>query len=348
MSQRLALALANLERVTLQAAALVSLPLMQSATEYDEAIRRLDQEEPGGLAALTALAASLSNRGKLRSGEVVLVVHEGRLVRARVLSVVAGGSDSSASDGHSMYQLSLWTEVAQQGAVYEAGFETAAPLLQTRARRELYLKGKSARQELSHSAKFAAERRATSKQLPSLDDEISERAHTVGKLPSPETAEFLLLLYADQTKPNQTEPNHQTKTTPNQTKPIPLCRYADAERTLPQLQALAKDVQRRLRSECQPIVAPLKGEARAMAKVLDKYKGNYARLTDLARMTFECRTFAACRGVLEHISAHEDFELLHVKDRMMHAFDARATGGYRDLLCNVRCLKTGHISHDLL
>jgi len=33
-----------------------------------------------------------------------------------------------------------------------------------------------------------------------------------------------------------------------------------------------------------PKVAPLKGEARAAFKTLDKYDGNYSRLTDLARM----------------------------------------------------------------
>ena len=33
-----------------------------------------------------------------------------------------------------------------------------------------------------------------------------------------------------------------------------------------------------------PIVAPLKGEARAAFKTLDKYGGDYRRLTDLARM----------------------------------------------------------------
>ena len=33
-----------------------------------------------------------------------------------------------------------------------------------------------------------------------------------------------------------------------------------------------------------PVVAPLKGEARAAFKTLDKYSGDYSRLTDLARM----------------------------------------------------------------
>jgi len=33
-----------------------------------------------------------------------------------------------------------------------------------------------------------------------------------------------------------------------------------------------------------PVVAPLKGEARAAFKTLDKYRGDYSRLTDLARM----------------------------------------------------------------
>ena len=43
-----------------------------------------------------------------------------------------------------------------------------------------------------------------------------------------------------------------------------------------------------------PVVAPLKGEARAAFKTLDKYGGDYSRLTDLARM---CAALPAARSV---------------------------------------------------
>ena len=43
-----------------------------------------------------------------------------------------------------------------------------------------------------------------------------------------------------------------------------------------------------------PVVAPLKGEPRAAFKTLDKYGGDYSRLTDLARM---CAALPAARSV---------------------------------------------------
>ena len=46
-----------------------------------------------------------------------------------------------------------------------------------------------------------------------------------------------------------------------------------------------------------PVVAPLKGEARAAFKTLDKYGGDYSRLTDLARM---CAALPAARSVPAH------------------------------------------------
>ena len=43
------------------------------------------------------------------------------------------------------------------------------------------------------------------------------------------------------------------------------------------------------------------------------------------------------------LGSHEGFEVLLIKNRLMLAFDASVSGGYRDLLLNLRCLATGHI-----
>ena len=59
--------------------------------------------------------------------------------------------------------------------------------------------------------------------------------------------------------------------------------YTDAERTLSHLHDLSADVKKEV-AAAEPIVAPLKGEPRATYKTLDKYGGDYRRLTDLARM----------------------------------------------------------------
>ena len=59
--------------------------------------------------------------------------------------------------------------------------------------------------------------------------------------------------------------------------------YSDAERTLPVLHDLGAEIKAQQPSAV-PVVASLKGEARAAFKTLDKYGGDYRRLTDLARM----------------------------------------------------------------
>ena len=129
-----------------------------------------------------------------------------------------------------------------------------------------------------------------------------------------------------------------------------------------------------------PVVAPLKGEARAAFKTLEKYGGDYSRLTDLARMcaalpaarsvpdpppiptpvnlahisaycvavcvrdrTVQCKALKDVKAVLKMLRSHAGFEVLLIKNRLMLAFDASVSGGYRDLLLNLRCLATGHI-----
>ena len=50
-----------------------------------------------------------------------------------------------------------------------------------------------------------------------------------------------------------------------------------------------------------PVVAPLKGEARAAFKTLEKYGGDYSRLTDLARMCAAlCPPLAPCPTLRPH------------------------------------------------
>ena len=71
-----------------------------------------------------------------------------------------------------------------------------------------------------------------------------------------------------------------------------LALYADAERTLPLLRAMCDTVVASV-LRCIPeasvrrLIAPLKGQPRAVVKTLEKYGGHFSRLTDLARATFE-------------------------------------------------------------
>ena len=59
--------------------------------------------------------------------------------------------------------------------------------------------------------------------------------------------------------------------------------YSDAERTLPLLHDLGAEINTQQPS-VELMVAPLKAGTRAAVKTLDKYDGDYSRLTDLARM----------------------------------------------------------------
>lgn len=90
-------------------------------------------------------------------------------------------------------------------------------------------------------------------------------------------------------------------------------------------------------------VAPLKGLARVMEKVQGKYRGNYAKVKDLARMTFECTTNEAVAATVDQVKGDPNLKVLLVKDRLRPTFDASLTGGYRDVLINARHLPSGHI-----
>ena len=59
--------------------------------------------------------------------------------------------------------------------------------------------------------------------------------------------------------------------------------------------------------------------------------------------TVQCATLKDVLAVLKMLGSHAGFEVLLIKNRLMLAFDASVSGGYRDLLLNLRCLATGHI-----
>ena len=121
--------------------------------------------------------------------------------------------------------------------------------------------------------------------------------------------------------------------------------YADAERTLPLLLELCRRICRRLDVEegSQVLVhkAPLKGLSRATLKTREKYDGDFAKLTDIARATFECASLRDVRRVLDTLVAEDGWVL--IKNRLMPEFDASGTGGYRDMLLNLRCVATKHV-----
>lgn len=85
-----------------------------------------------------------------------------------------------------------------------------------------------------------------------------------------------------------------------------------------------------------PIHSGLKKMTRAVEKVAEKYGGDFARVTDIVRMTYECRNLKVACFVIETIASHPDVDVTRVKNRLMEEFDASEIGGYRDVLVNVR------------
>jgi hypothetical protein len=59
--------------------------------------------------------------------------------------------------------------------------------------------------------------------------------------------------------------------------------------------------------------------------------------------TVQCKALKDVKAVLKLLKMHKGFAVLLIKDRLMLAFDASVSGGYRDLLLNLRCVATGHI-----
>ena len=150
-----------------------------------------------------------------------------------------------ADQAEGTYELSLWSEVFFTGIKYEAGFDTSRPRLVTLPRRDIYANTKH-KQALSKEACALAAGRATA--------EAKGSSGAAADGPPPSTAPAYLALL-----------------------------YSDAERTLPLLHDLGAEINTQQPS-AESVVAPLKGEARAAFKTLDKYGGDYSRLTDLARM----------------------------------------------------------------
>jgi len=280
----------------LEAAEAISPGLARDGKKYSAAVTEMMEKEPGEIEELTKEVAAVVNRGALEVAEIVEVVVDGKMQRAKVRS-----ADAKADE----YELSVWTDVSNVGKKYEAGFVTSEPKLITVPRREVYANRKH-KQTLSPEALALAKSRA--------EAEAKARGTTAPKdtAPKPESPEYLSLL------------------------------YLDAERVLPSLHDLGGDISKAL-SDVEPIVAPLKGEARACFKTVVKYAGNSRRLTDIARMTLKCPTLRAALEALRFLAKHKGFVIVLIKNRLTLAFDASATGGYRDLLLNLEIVGSKHI-----
>ena len=92
--------------------------------------------------------------------------------------------------------------------------------------------------------------------------------------------------------------------------------------------------------------APIKNVDRALVKVMEKYRRDFSKLTDLSRATLECMTEAALLDVLKkllELAKEGKIFIVRIKHRLDAAFEALEFGGYRDILINLAFSEDGHI-----
>jgi len=287
---------------------LISVQLSNDREAYSEAIAEPAGEEPGALDVLTQRVAETANVGELKKGDTVAVVEAGKLEQAKVMEL------PPSSEGE--YTLSIWKRHSREHHPYEEGYDTSKPWLKRCRRIDIY-KHRKDRQTLSPISMRSAEKHVDAARQ--LRREPSLLGLSVdGSLSVPTASEeFLLLL------------------------------YADAERLLPRLTLELEQVESSVRAAGYRTalkMAPLKESGRAVVKAMEKYQGSYDCLTDLARCTFECPTLAAATAVLDALAGSQVMDVLLIKNRLMLAYDASPSGGYRDLLINVR-LKDPNLPH---
>ena len=80
----------------------------------------------------------------------------------------------------------------------------------------------------------------------------------------------------------------------------------------------------------------VKGHDRAIEKIRRTYFGRVSRAFDIVRASVVCDTIKEVHELLHHISKDEAVVVLRGKQRFTTAYDARASGGYRDLQLSVQ------------
>ena len=89
--------------------------------------------------------------------------------------------------------------------------------------------------------------------------------------------------------------------------------FADAEGSLERLRALAVGLERQVPGAVASVPG-LKDVGRVFAKVLEKYRGDFSKITDLARATIKCRSLPVLLAVLQQLSGSDQaFTLVLIK-----------------------------------
>ena len=119
--------------------------------------------------------------------------------------------------------------------------------------------------------------------------------------------------------------------------------YAAAEKSQERLRQLCAEVEAQVPEATKIVPAGLKKMARVFAKTLDKYRGDFSCITDLARATIKCPSMKILFEVLWRVASNAAFRIVLIKNRLMTEFNADEAGGYRDMLVNLLDADSGHI-----
>lgn len=130
----------------------------------------------------------------------------------------------------------------------------------------------------------------------------------------------------------------------------PPCRYLAelitmAETVRPRFQLrVAHTLAKHTLTSAEVLVGPLKRAGRIAQKAADKYKGCYANVLDLVRLTVVCTALPELTKAFEAIASMRGTRLIRAKNRLHGAFDATQSAGYR-YAAQVACIVTRSVCH---
>ena len=320
-------AIKHLQDTTWGSARQLAARLDHDRREYADAMLKMTAEHPDVLEEINTLAAKLHNIGPMELLEEGYVVENGQLERVRVEALVEEDT----------YDVAFWSVVDYLNSPYDEGFETSKRRVARVKRCAIYAENAKKQQKIPDSLQRTAG--------------VKCRYHGTGDLPwEPPTERtvydkhFLLAMKDTEVcrrRPEVSNPNPEVS---SKDPAFLMLLYAAAESSLERLRRFCDMIQAQV-SGATAIVPPApKKMARAFTKTLEKYRGDFSKLTDLARATINCSSLLVLREVLKKVgSEKEAFTLVLVKNRLMFEYNADDTGGYRDLLLNLVDVESGHI-----
>ena len=305
LDENLEVAKKNLDKVHRDVAQKIGRTIVDRKHKYRNALDELLAKDETKYCQLEELAASIANTDTVQEHDLVRVPCDEKMQKAKVVTM----------DDDGQVKVSMWVPHNNRDGYYEEGYWTSNQQIKSFARQQVYAQSEKEKQTLT----------------PSIVDTViaaSTDPRDLKKfLKNPQRPEFLMALYADavDTKGRLVELGKAVDVLVNGS--INKKNKSEARKNIVEVQ-----------------VPSLKPIARATVKANDKYGGRFDSLTDIARMMFICEDVTTMITVLTFIHDNAQWTIIRIKDRLHRYHDPEATGGYRDMLLNVRDQTSGHIA----